>query len=449
MAARQIKLGLSMRGLGYHATAWRQPGVPPQGDIDYNAYLHVTKVAERGLFDMAFLADYVALRMPQTPKGVLGRTTGMIGLEPLTLLAALAPATTHIGLVATLSTTFQAAYHIARVFASLDHLSGGRAGWNVVTSTLDDEARNFGADQLIPKEARYAFAKEALEAIMGLWDSWDDDAFPRDTESGVYYDPTKLRILNYQGRYIRTRGPLNIPRTPQGRPVIVQAGASPEGQEIAAETADVVYAAQNTIEDAKSFYVSLKDRMAKFDRDPDALKIMPGILPVIAATAQEARDKYRRMQETIDSYVGLGQLSTHFGDLSQYDLDGPVPELRTDRALMSRGEVMLNIARRNNFSIRQLYQTTAIGNAHHVVVGTPAMVADAMEEWFLGGAADGFNVLPALSPTSVEEFVEHVVPELQRRGLYRTAYEGTTLRENLGLDFPPPKTHPGATRAAE
>ena len=445
MTVRQMKLGLSMRGLGYHASAWRQEGVLASGDLDYGAYLHVTRVAERGLFDMVFLADYVALRMHQTPPGVLGRTTGMIGLEPTTLLAALAPATRNIGLVATLSTTFQPPYHIARVFASLDHLSGGRAAWNVVTSFQDDEARNFGSEQILDKAARYARAKEAVEAVSGLWDSWDDDAFPRDLETGVYYDPTKLRILNYRGKYIRTRGPLNVPRTPQGRPIIVQAGASPEGQELAAETADVVYAAQNSIADARAFYSSLKTRMPKYGRQPDQLKIMPGILPVIAATEQQARDKYRAMQEAVDPIVGLGHLSPYFGDLSGYDLDGPVPDLRNDRALMSRGEVMLKVARRGNLSIRQLYQTIAIGNAHHVVIGTAKTVADVMEEWFLGEAADGFNVLPALSPRSVEEFVDYVVPELQRRGLFRTAYEGHTMRANLGLDYPEVKLWPGAT----
>jgi FMN-dependent oxidoreductase (nitrilotriacetate monooxygenase family) len=444
---RQIKLGLSMRGLGYHASAWRQPGVPAGGDIDYNAYLHVTRVAERGLFDMVFLADYVALRMNATPAGVLGRTTGMIGFEPLTLLSALAPATRNVGLVATVSTTFQAPYHIARSFASLDHLSGGRAGWNVVTSFQDDEARNFGAEEIIDKAARYAKAKEALDVVAGLWDSWDDDAFPRDAETGVYFDPARLRILNHEGAHFRTRGPLNVPRTPQGRPIVVQAGASPEGQELAAETADVVYAAQNRIDDAKAFYASLKGRMPKYGRDPTEVKIMPGLLPVIGRSEQEARDRYHALQESIDPIVGLGHLANYFGDLSGYDLDGPVPDLRGDRALMSRGEVMLKVARRNNLSIRQLYQTIAIGNAHNVVVGTVAQVADVMEEWMEAEAADGFNILPALSPSSVEEFVEQVVPELQRRGLYRKAYEGPTMRENLGLSFPRPRLRGGAVSA--
>jgi alkanesulfonate monooxygenase len=433
---RQMKLGVSMRGLGYHITAWRMDGVPPDGDTHIDFYLTMTRIAERGLFDIAFLADYVAMKSQDQPRGYLGRTSGMIGLEPLTLLSALAPMTRNIGLVATLSTTFQQPYHIARIFASLDHISRGRAGWNVVTSFQDDEARNFGTEEILDKAARYARAAEAVQVVNGLWDSWDDDAFVRDRESGVYFDPARMHRLNHEGPYFRSAGPLNVPRTPQGRPVVVQAGASVEGQQLAAATADVVYAAHATLSDAQAFYRGIKDMMPGFGRQPDDLKIMPGILPVLGATREEAQAKYRAMQEAVDPLVGLGHLYSHFGDLSGYDLDGPVPELRTDKPLVSRSHVIHQIARRENLTIRQLYQRHTIGNAHNVVVGTAQDVADVMEDWFRSGGADGFNLLPALSPVSLSEFVDLVVPELQRRGLFRTAYEGRTLRENLGLPIP-------------
>lgn len=433
---RQIKLGLSMRGHGYHTSAWRLPGVLPGGDIDFDSYLKVTRTLERGLFDLAFLADYVALRGSNTPRGVLGRTSGYAGLEPLTLLSALAPATKNIGLAATVSTTFQQPYHIARSFSSLDHISGGRAAWNVVTSFQADEARNFGAEQILDKAARYACAREAVEVVFGLWDSWDDDAFERDKETGVFFDPSKLRVLNHQGTYFNVRGPLPLPRTAQGRPIVIQAGASPEGQDLAAETADLVYAAHNTLDDAKKYYASVKGRLAKFDREPDDIKIMPGILPILGRTREEAQGRYRALQDAIDPLVGLSHLASHFGDLSGYDLDGPVPELLNGTGAMSRGGVLQGIAQRDNLTIRQLYENYSIGNAHHAVIGTVKDVADAMEEWFVEGGADGFNVLPSQSPLAVEEFVDQVVPELQRRGLFRTSYDGPTLRDNLGLRVP-------------
>jgi FMN-dependent oxidoreductase (nitrilotriacetate monooxygenase family) len=434
--SRQMKLGVSMRGLGYHITAWRMDEAPTDGDVDFGFYLNMARIAERGLFDIAFLADYVAVKVQDEPKGYFGRTSSSIGLEPLTLLSALAPMTRHIGLVATLSTTFQQPYHIARTFASLDHVSHGRAGWNVVTSFQDDEARNFGAEEILDKAARYDRAAEAVQVVTGLWDSWDDDAFPRNRESGVYFDPARMHRLNHEGTYFRAAGPLNVPRTPQGRPVVVQAGASPEGQRLAAATADVVYAAHATLADAQAFYREIKSQMPGFGRHPGDLKIMPGILPVLGATREEARAKYRAMQEAVDPIVGLGHLYSHFGDLSGYDLDGPVPELRKDKPLVSRSQVLHQIARRENLTIRQLYQRHTIGNAHNVVVGTAEDVADVMEEWFQAEGADGFNVLPAVSPGSLSDFVDLVVPELQRRGLFRTAYEGTTLRENLGLSIP-------------
>ncbi|MDO9712677.1 LLM class flavin-dependent oxidoreductase [Paracraurococcus lichenis] len=432
----QIKLGLSIAGHGYHHSAWLHPSVPPEGINEFGFYLDLTRTAERGLFDMVFLADFVVFSMVDVPKGVLGRSSRG-SFEPLTLLAALAPQTECVGLVATASTTFGVPYHVARSFASLDMLSSGRAGWNVVTSFQDEEAANFGSATILEKSSRYDRAEEFVDVVLGLWDSLAPDAYVCDRQSGYLFDPAKVRTLNHVGRHFRVKGPLGTPRSAQGRPVVVQAGASEEGQELAARTADVVYSVQPRLETAQAFYAGLKGRMAKYGRDPDHLKVMPGLLPVLGGTEAEAKRRFREMQELIDPLVGLRYLSAIFGDLSGHPIDGPVPELRKDKQLATRAQLILDLARRNNWSIRQLYESTAIGNTHNTVVGTPEQVADVMEAWILGRGADGFNLLPALSPLSVQEFVDEVVPVLQRRGLYRREYEARTLRENLGLPAPP------------
>ncbi|WP_431280860.1 LLM class flavin-dependent oxidoreductase [Humitalea sp. 24SJ18S-53] len=439
---KKMKLGFSMRGLGYHGSAWMDPDVPADGPISVPYYVDMAQTAERGLFDMIFLADQTAIDLADVPKGAFGHVAEGGEFEPLTLLAALSMVTKHIGLVATASTTFHHPYQLARQFASIDHLSGGRAGWNVVTSSRDDEARNFGDDKILEKTARYERAREAVEIAFGLWESWEEDAFPRDKKTGVFFDPAKMHPIKHRGEYFKVHGPLTTPRSPQGRPLIIQAGASDDGMGLAAAIADVVYAAQNTLEDAQAFYAKVKARVASIGRDPDHVKIMPGILPIIGATMEEAQARYRRMQEELDPITGMANLSRYFGDLSIHDLDGPVPELRTDRPVISRGAMQLAMARRNNWTIRQMYQSTAIGNAHHVVVGTPAHIVDVMETWFFNGAADGFNVLPHKSPAGIREFVADIVPEMQRRGLFRTAYEGRTMRENLGL---PPVVSPWAS----
>lgn len=432
-----IKLGLSMAGYGYHHSAWLSPDVPADGVSSFDFYLNQARIAERGLFDMAFLADFLTFSMIDTPRGVSGRSVRGGSFEPLTLLSALAPMTENIGLAATTSTTFGVPFHVARTFASLDLLSGGRAAWNVVTSFQDEEAENFGSAQILDKSSRYDRAEEFVDVVLGLWDSMAPDAFLYDRESGMLFDPKKVRALNHVGQHFRVKGPLGAPRSVQGRPVICQAGASEHGQELAARTADVVYSVQPTLAGAAKFYEGLKSRMAKYGRDRDAMKIMPGLLPVLGGTEAEAQAKFKAMQEMIDPLVGLRYLSALFGDLSDYPIDDPVPDLRQDKELATRAQVILNLARENNWSIRQLYQRTAIGNTHNVVVGTPEQVADTMQEWIEGRGADGFNVLPALSPVSLTEFVDQVIPILQKRGLYRTAYEGTTLRANLGLPEPP------------
>jgi len=432
---RQIKLGVSMIGLGYHPAAWRHPMTPPGGNMDLQHFISVTKLAERGLFDIAFLADGVGIRAYDEPPGALSRMSNNVQFEPLTLLSALAMVTERIGLVATASTTYNEPYHVARKFASLDHISGGRAGWNVVTSRTDMEAQNFGLGASPSYDDRYDRAIEFVEVVRGLWDSWDDDAFIRDQASGINYDRAKLRILDHKGKHFSVRGPLNVARTPQGHPVIVQAGASDQGRELAAATADVIYAASQTLEEARAYYASVKGRMAKYGRTPDELKIMPGLMAIVADTEQEARDKYEVLQRLIDPIVGLAQLAGSMGDLTAYPLDGPVPRLPEWR-LRSRGQLMYDLAQRQNLTIRQLYLAIAAGNGHRQVIGTPAQVVDHMQEWFENDAADGFNILPDHAPGGLEDFVEMVVPELQRRGLYRTAYEGRTLRDNLGARRP-------------
>jgi alkanesulfonate monooxygenase len=432
---RKIRLGVSMIGRGYHLAAWRHPEASAGGNMELQHFVRVTQAAERGLLDMAFLADGVGIRFNDRPKGALSHTCKNVQFEPLTLLSALAMVTERVGLVATASTTYNEPYHLARKFASLDHISGGRAGWNVVTSATDMEAQNFGLDGAPDKGDRYDRAAEFVDVVKGLWDSWEDDAFVRDQASGVNYDPDKLHILNHRGAHFRVRGPLNVQRTPQGTPVIVQAGASDKGRELAAATADVIYAAAQTLADARAYYDDVKRRMPRYGRHADQLKIMPGLMAVPGRTRQEAQDKYEVLQDLVQPVVGLGALANYLGDLSGHDLDGPVPE-PTDRRDHSRGQIFLDIARRHNLTIRQLYLSIAGGNGHRTVIGTPADIVDAMEEWFHGGGADGFNILPTWLPGGLDDVVDMVVPEMQRRGLYRTAYEGKTLRENLGLAYP-------------
>jgi alkanesulfonate monooxygenase len=442
---RQIRLGVSMIGMGYHLAAWRHPDATPGGNMNLHHFVRTVQAAERGLFDMAFLADGVGIRFHDEPAGALSRTCKNVQFEPLTLLSALAMVTSRIGLVATASTTYNEPYHVARKFASLDHISGGRAGWNVVTSVTDMEAQNFNRDKAPGYDLRYDRAAEFVEVVRGLWESWEDDAFIRDKAAGLNYDPDKLHVLNHQGAHFQVRGPLNVERTPQGAPIIVQAGASEPGRELAAATADVVYAASQRLEDARAYYADVKGRMARYGRDPDSLKIMPGIMAIPGRTRQEAQDRYDVLQELVQPLVGLGALSNYLGDLSAFPLDGPVPE-PTNRRMHSRAQIFLDIARRGNLTIRELYLSIAGGNGHRLVIGTPADIADAMEEWFTGGGADGFNILPPYLPGGLEDVVEMVVPELQRRGLYRTAYEGTTLREHLGAAWPEHRA--GAARRA-
>ena len=430
---RQMRLGLSMRYHGYHLGAWRHPDVPAAGPLDWRYFLNTARLAEEAKFDMVFLADGIGIRVRDEPEGSLCRSAHTVELEPLTLYAAIATHTEHIGFVATASTSYNEPFHVARKFASLDHISGGRAGWNVVTSWSNEEAWNFGRDQHFDYETRYERAQEFVEVVAGLWDSFEDGAMVRDKESGIYFDPAKMHVLHHKGRHFSVRGPLSSARTPQGRPLIVQAGAAEQGQEIAGAHADAVYAMPFDLPTARQYYTSLRASAARHGRAPDAVKILPGFTPYVGRSESEARAKYDQMRRLIHPKVGLGILYAYCGDLSRYPIDGPVPEPSGDAPLKSIGNALLERARRDKLSIRDLYETMAAGNSGRVLVGTAEQIADDMELWFKEGAADGFNICASHLPGGLEDFATLVVPELQRRGLFRTEYEGKTLRENLGL----------------
>ena len=429
---RKMSLGLSMRYLGYHIAAWRHPDVPAGGAIDFRHFLDVARKAEAEKIDMIFFADGIGVRASDEPKGSLARDMKNAELEPLTLLAAIGACTSHIGLVATASTTYNEPFHIARKYASIDHISGGRAGWNVVTSWSQQEAWNFSRDEHMGYEQRYERAAEFVEVVRKLWDSWEDDAFIRDKASGIFYDESKLHTPHHKGKHFRVRGPLNAARTPQGRPVIVQAGANEVGREIAAQHADVVYGNAFNVEAAKVYYDDVKGRMAKYGRSPDELRIMPGLTPYVARTRQEAQDKFDQLQELIDPLSGLAILYSTFGDLSGYDLDGPVPDTGTYK-VQSIAKNLLDMAEREKLSIRALYKRMAAGNSGYLLVGTAEDIVDSMQSWFEAGAADGFNICPAILPQGMDDLSEFILPELRRRGLFRIEYEASTLRGNLGL----------------
>ncbi|MDU7523942.1 MAG: LLM class flavin-dependent oxidoreductase [Roseomonas mucosa] len=434
-ARKMISMGLSMRYLGYHAAAWRHPQVDPGGASDFSHFLNVARLAEAAKFDMVFLADGIGIRAKDEPPGSLCRSAQTAELEPLTLLSALAPMTTHIGLVATASTTYNEPYHIARKYASLDRISGGRAGWNIVTSWSDAEAQNFNRDQHLDYGTRYERAAEFVEVVKGLWDSWDADALIRDKESGIFFDAAKLHVLNHQGKHFKVKGPLSVARSPQARPVLVQAGASEAGMEIGAESAEVIYAVPHEIDTGRSYYRDLKERAARKGRDPDGMKILPGITPFIGETEAEAREKYDLLNALVAPELGLSYLYGQMGDLSAHSLDGPVPE-PNDPKVRSIAQNLLKLARRDNLTIRQLYTTIAAGFGSRILIGTAKQIADEMEAWMEAEAADGFNICPAALPVGLEDFAAQVVPELQRRGMFRTEYASRTLRGNLGVPVP-------------
>ena len=430
---RQMNLNVFLMNAGHHEAAWRHPGTEPHHITDIRYFQRLARIAEDAKFDSLFLADGLAVS-----KNI--RHGAFVGLEPFTLLSALAAVTERIGLIGTVSTTYNEPFHVARKFASLDHISKGRAGWNIVTSGSELEAENFSKDTHLAHNKRYERAREFLQVTTGLWDSWEDEAIVIDREAGAFADDAKVREINHAGAAFKVRGPLNIPRPPQGYPVLVQAGSSEDGKEFAAQYAEAIFTAQQTLEDAQRFYTDVKGRLARYGRQPERLKILPGICAVIGATESEAREKERQLNELTIPEYGLRQLSGMLKvDLFTYPLDGPLPELPGLTEIngnKSRYRLVADLADRESLTIRQLIYRLAGARGHRTFAGTATQVADQLEAWFTQEACDGFNVMPPYLPAGLEEFGEQVVPELQRRGLFRTEYSGSTLRGHYGLDRP-------------
>ncbi len=442
--AKKMKIGVWTSGDGAHVAAWRLPGDDPHRSAKIGYWTHLAKVAEKGKLDFVFLADSNRILYHSNPSAMSKMPATRV-FEPLTLLSAMAMVTEHIGLVATMTTTYNEPFHVARIFASLDHISGGRGSWNVVTSSSADEAPNFTAEKHMAHDDRYARAKEFLEIVNGLWDSWEDDAFPRDAESGVYLDYDKLHYLNWKSERFSVKGPLNSPRSPQGRPVVFQAGSSDIGREFGAETADAIFTAQETFKSAQAFYKDIKSRAVKYGRNPDDIPIFCGVGPIVGRTVEEAREKYAHLQSQMPTDVALQLLSEVLGgaDLSKIPLDVPVTSLPASDAIQSRRDLLLAKAIEEKMTLVELARYAAGGRGHRQIIGTPEMIADDFQYWVENGATDGFMLAPAALPMYLEDFVEMVVPELQRRGIFRTEYEGSTFRNVLEIPRPP---HPAVLK---
>lgn len=439
-----LAIGLSVTSNGSHAAGWRYPGAPADSSLDFSFWRELAQRAEAAKIHFIFFADGAAVRQGLDDPEALRHMGKIDQFEPLTLISALSAVTSRIGFIATASTTYNEPYTIARKFASIDHISGGRVGWNVVTSWSEDEARNFNLERSLQHDVRYRRAGEFVDVVTGLWNSWEDDAFERDQESGRYVDPSKLHVLDHVGAHFKVKGPLNIARPVQGFPVIAQAGSSEPGQQLAAHTADLVYTAQQNKAAAQAFYQGLKARVAAAGRNPDALKIMPGILPVLGRTREEAQQRYARLQSLVHPRVIYASLKPKFGDMSDHPLDGPIPDLPETNGIKSI-KPQLDAAREKGLTIRQLYEVSGAGG-HRLIVGTPDDVADLIEEWFVDRACDGFNIMPPYFFEGLTEILDLLVPELQRRGLFHTEYGGSTLRDALDLARPRhPATQDGNT----
>jgi FMN-dependent oxidoreductase (nitrilotriacetate monooxygenase family) len=431
---RQLHLNAFLMTVGHHEAAWRLPESDPFAHVNVAHYQELARIAERGKLDSLFLAD-----SPVLWNSIGRRPAG--GLEPTVLLTALAGVTRHIGLIATASTTYNEPYNLARRFASLDHISGGRAGWNVVTTAGVDAARNFNLDDLPAHRDRYERAAEFIDVARKLWDSWADDAPLGDKESGVWGDDRKIHPAGHVGRFFKVAGALNVPRSPQGHPLLVQAGSSDDGKELAARYADAVFTAQQTLEEAQAFYADLKRQTLAAGRDPDQIKILPGIVPAIGSTEREALELEEELDRLIKPEYALRQLAQTLG-VSPHDLHldrelpADLPSEDEIEAAKSRYTLIVTLARRERLTVRQLIGRLGGGRGHRTFAGTPEQVADAVQHWFDAGAADGFNIMAPVLPSGLERFVDHVVPILQRRGLFRTEYTGTTLREHYGLSRP-------------
>lgn len=434
MKKKKVKLGVFLAGTGHHVASWRHPNANPKANMNIDYFKGLAQTAEKGLFDLLFLADSLSVAKDSHPN-ILTR------FEPLTLLSYLASATSNIGLVSTASTTYEEPFNVARRFASLDHITSGRAGWNVVTTSLASTAANFNKSEHLEHSLRYKRATEFVEVTKKLWDSWEDDTLIIDKETGQFIDESKFHEINHQGEFFTVKGPLNVSRSPQGHPVIVQAGSSGDGQLLAAKHAEIVFTAQENKEDAISFYNELKSHLAAFNREKSSLSIMPGLFPIVGQTEKEAQEKYEALQELIIPEIGLAIMGRYFGnvDFSSIPLDTPFADISLPDnvdSIQSKYDLIVKRATNENLTLRQTYQWVAGSRGHHIAIGTPTQIADKIEDWVNKNAADGFNIMPALLPDSLTDFVELVVPELQSKGIFRTKYESNTLRGNLGLDKP-------------
>jgi FMN-dependent oxidoreductase (nitrilotriacetate monooxygenase family) len=436
---RQLHLGVFVLAAGHHIGGWRLPQAESGGE-NLDLLKRIACVAERGLLDMLFLGDSLGTSANHAPSMVSR-------FEPTTLLSSLASVTSHLGLVATASTTYGEPYHLARQFASLDHISAGRAGWNIVTSSNAEEALNFGLDEQLAPSLRYERAHEFVEVVKGLWDSWEDGAFPRDKIVGTYIDKARLHTLNHIGPHFSVRGPLNIARAPQGQPVLIQAGSSAPGMHLAARVAEVVFTAQPTLKAAQAFYRDIKARVTAEGRRADTVLVMPGVMPIVGRTRAEAQALFLELQSKIDVSLAVSVLSRELGhDVSGYPLDQPLPAIPPTSGTVSRAGLLIDMATHENLSLRELALRAAAARGHHIFVGDAVEMADHLETWFIEGGADGFNLMPPYFPGGLEDFVDLVVPILQERGLFRLAYEGTTLRDRLGLRAPDNRYAAGIAR---
>lgn len=432
-ANRQFHLNAFLMTIGHHEAAWRAPGSSLTASWELQHHIELAQQAERGTFDSIFFGDGPALQ-----GDVRYRPVGR--LDPTALLPALSMVTKHIGLIATASTTYNDPYNLARRFASIDHISSGRVGWNIVTTAGKEAAQNFGLDDVPEHQHRYERATEFVDVCLKLWDSWEDDFLIGDKQRGLFADASKVHPIEHEGRFFKVRGPLNVPPSPQRHPLLVQAGSSEDGRDFAARYAEAVFTAQQTLAEGRAFYANLKQRVAAFGRDPQRVKILPGIVPVIGSTEAEAQRQEEELASLQVPTYGLQQLSSFLGvEIGEELLDRPLPELgdvQEVKGHQSRFQVITELARREQLTVRQLLTRLGGGRGHRTFVGTPEQIADTLQEWFESGAADGFNVMPPLLPSGLEMFVDHVVPILRRRGLFRSEYSGRTLREHYGLARP-------------
>lgn len=432
-----MRLALFINPTGHHQAAWRHPDADADAGVSFRHYRDLALTAERAVFDAIFLADNQCVRRGP-PEAVSRVAQYVANFEPLTLLSALAAVTERIGLISTASTSYNYPYQVARKFASLDHISGGRAGWNMVTSGMPGEAPNFGRDTHYEHDARYMMADEFVQVCLGLWDSWEDDAFPRDKDSGIFSEQDKMHVLGHEGPHFRVRGPLNVPRSPQGYPVLVQAGSSEAGKTFAAKYAEMMFTTPQTLERARELYAEMKARAADAGRNPNHISIMPGIAVVVARSSSEAHERFEQLQSYLDPAVSLNILSIkmNHADLTAYPLDERLPTSAAPAGETSAFWRWMEVAEREDLNLGELARRASGSLAGLQVVGSAIEVADMMEEWFRAGGADGFNVQPAYLPGMFTEFVELVMPELRRRGLARSEYVGSTLRDSFGLPRP-------------